>query len=89
MAKIKLIPGAASDLMSSAPVAGLLAKLAGEVLGRAQATAPKRSGRYQSSLFVTTGQHGDRKVSIVGSNDPKALAVESRTGNLAKALGSR
>ncbi len=64
---------------------GHLRGLAERVLAAAQANAPVESGEYRASLHVeqvTT----DRAVARVVANAPHALAVEARTGNLARAL---
>jgi lipoate-protein ligase B len=50
-------------------------------------TAPgdKHPGKYRDSIKVTKSERGGRVTYRVGSDVDYALAVEARTGNLAKA----
>lgn len=88
MAKIRLIPGEASKVMSSQGMRDLLADLAETVATRAQATAPRVSGAYASSIDSYVEQVGDRAVGIVSTISPYGAKVEAATGNLARALGA-
>jgi len=74
------------DLLHDNGVRGLLTTLAGDVLARAQAGAPVDTGEYRASLRIIQDTT-DRAVVRVGSNDDKAMVIEARTGNLARAVG--
>lgn len=86
-AKVTMHSGAVSDLLSSEGVRSALAGPAATVLAAAKAGAPVASGTYQESLAITHATT-DRAVERVGSAVSYALVVESKTGNLARALGS-
>lgn len=63
--------------------------LAEQVAGRARANAPVESGAYQSSIGIQKDERsgeGDWAHTYVEATDAKAHAIESRTGNLARAL---
>lgn len=52
----------------------------------AKSTAPVESGAYQDSIRVQHRESRFRRVTEVVSDDPKALLIESKTGNLARAM---
>ena len=65
--------------------------LAEQVAAKARASAPVDSGAYRDSIHVVSdGRTGtkDWAHTYVVATDKKAGIIESRTGNLAKALGS-
>jgi NADH:ubiquinone oxidoreductase subunit D len=73
-------------LLRDAGVRAELARHMDRVVTVARANAPVDTGEYRDSIrrqSVTT----DRAVERVVSSDPKALIVESRTGNLVRAFG--
>lgn len=84
--KMRLISAGMRELLNSAGVRAYLTTLAGPVLARAQAGAPIDTGRYRSSLRIIQDST-DRAVVRVGSNDPDAMIIEARTGNLARSVG--
>lgn len=43
------------------------------------------SGKYADSLHIERAERAGRVVFLVVADDPGALAIEARTGNLAKA----
>lgn len=59
--------------------------IAETIAQEAIATAPVGDGSYQRSIHVEHGDRHGRHVSLVVADDPKAMIVESRTGNLARA----
>lgn len=76
------------ELLNEGEIRGLLTSLAGVVLSRAQAGAPVDTGEYRASLRIIQDTT-DRVAVRVGSTDDKAMVIESRTGNLARAIGTR
>jgi hypothetical protein len=73
------------DLSRSAGVRAVVDEAAERVAARARATAPVDSGAYRDSIH-TTGKLQDRYVGLVIASDEAALAIEARTGNLARAV---
>lgn len=62
--------------------------VAASVMGTAKATAPVDSGDYQRRIEMREKQAKHRKVKLVTATDPKSLAIEARTGNMARAARS-
>ena len=65
--------------------------LAESVAATARGSAPFLSGEYKGSIGVSTDPRsgvGDWAHAYVEATDDKAMVIESRTGNLARALGS-
>lgn len=85
--KVKMDSAGVSELLSSAPIRAVLTPHAEAVLAAAQAGAPVASGRYRDSLHIESDTT-DRAVERVVASAPHALLVESRTGNLARAMGA-
>lgn len=56
-----------------------------EIASTARSTAPEDSGDYKDGI-VTRLKYQDRVVGVVEATDPKSLIVESKTGNLARAV---
>jgi hypothetical protein len=73
------------ELGQSAGVTGLVMKAAEQVAAAARASAPVDSGDYRDSIH-TALKHQDRSVALVIADDPKTMLIESKTGNLARAL---
>lgn len=74
------------EIMRSAAVVGLCEAKAQRVLAAAKASAPVDSGAYRAGLAVERHDSAHRAVVRVVGSDAKTLLVESKTGNLARAL---
>lgn len=74
------------DVLRSAGVRALTRGAAERALGVARANAPVDTGGYRNGLEVKTVERAHRTTYMVVGTDPKTMLVESRTGNLAKAL---
>ncbi|WEV68720.1 HK97 gp10 family phage protein [Bifidobacterium sp. ESL0775] len=90
------------EIMKSAKVDSLCKQKAEAVLAQAQATAPVgdpndpaysdpekhpgRPGDYRRGLQIKKVAHAHRNTYMVVGTDAKTMFVESRTGNLARAL---
>lgn len=70
---------------SPAVVAQCVAK-AERVAANARATAPVDSGAYKSAISVSVQPRRRRNAAVVTAADWKSLLIESKTGNLARAL---
>lgn len=55
-------------------------------LAKAKSSAPVDSGAYRDSLHIEHHESRYRRTTRVVADDPKALLVESKTGNLARSL---
>ena len=84
--RFRLLSPGMRELLNDPGVRGALTSYAGPILARAKASAPVDTGQYRASLRIIQTTT-DRAVVRVGSSDPKAMLVESRTGNLARAVG--
>lgn len=73
------------QLLNDSGVRNDLTRRAEEVLIKAQADAPVETGAYRNSLHIEQATT-DRAVVRVASDADHALDVESKTGNLARAL---
>lgn len=73
------------ELSRSAGVTDLCVKAAEKVADAARASAPVDSGDYRDGIVVVTKQQ-QRSVAVVKGTDPKTMLIESKTGNLARAL---
>lgn len=85
--QIKINRRGAAELLKSPEVRALLKERADRVAARARSTAPVDTGDYRNSIAVESATT-DRAVERVVARAPHALIVESKTGNLARALGS-
>ena len=56
------------------------------IADRARSTAPTDSGDYKVGIVLERGVRNGRVVWLVKATDPKSMLVESRTGNLARAV---
>lgn len=79
-------PEVFNEILGSAAVDGLTETVAEAVCSVAKSTAPVRSGEYQQSIHVEEVKAEHRTVYRVISEAPYALEVESKTGNLNRAL---
>jgi hypothetical protein len=59
--------------------------VANQVAAVARANAPVDTGAYASLIHVETKIQG-RAVALVRADDPASMVIESRTGNLLRAL---
>ncbi len=82
---IKLNRAGMREVLTSEGVRAVLRREAEEVAARARASAPVGTGEYRDSIGVVSDTT-DRAVERVTATAPHALVVESRTGNLARAL---
>lgn len=73
-------------ILRSAGVDSLTREAAERVYARAYAAAPVATGDYQRGLMVRKERAATRDVYLVVGTDWKTLLVESKTGNLARAL---
>lgn len=87
------------SIMRSAGVEEMCRQKAQKVLDAAKATAPvgdpsnpvyrkpgRHPGQYKEGLHIEKVAHASRDTYMVVGSDPKTLLVESKTGNLARAL---
>lgn len=74
------------EILNSAGVRAMTRGAAEKALGVARANAPVDTGAYRDGLQVEAVQHAHRTTFMVVGTDAKTMLVESRTGNLRKAL---
>lgn len=74
------------ELMNSAGVKAMTRRAAEKTLAYAQSHAPVDTGAYRDGLQIQEVKHAHRTTCMVVGTDPKTMLVESKTGNLAKAL---
>jgi len=75
------------DTVLRSPKVEALTDAAGErTLARAQAAAPVDTQAYRNGLHIEHRQSRYRRVTRIVGSDGKTLIIESRTGNLARAL---
>jgi len=87
--KIKLNRKALNDFMGSGVVRATLKTPADRIASAARAGAPVASGSYRDSIGVEDSETGIGWArEYVVARTPHSHVVESRTGNLARALGS-
>lgn len=89
MAKVRVVMHSAGSLevLTSTGVRDFLHRRAEAVAARARSTAPVEAGEYRSSIGVRDDTT-DRAVALVVATAPHSRIIESRTGNLVRALGS-
>lgn len=75
-----------AELLKSAGVKDELHRRAERAAAAARASAPVGTGAYRDSITVEDRVHPSRAVSRVVADVPYALAVEAKTGNLARSL---
>lgn len=73
------------ELGVSEPVTELVTEVAERVAGIARSTGPRDSEDYVNGIGVRVKRQ-KRSVALVVASDPKSMIIESRTGNLARAL---
>ncbi|WOH20129.1 HK97 gp10 family phage protein [Paenarthrobacter sp. GOM3] len=74
------------EIGKSAGVTQICKEVAEKVLATAQASAPVDEGAYRDGLHVEVKAVEKRNVALVVGSDPKTMLIESKTGNLARAL---
>ena len=74
-------------LLRDPGVARDLERRAEQVADAARSSAPVKTGEYRDSIAVEMGST-DRATAHVVAHDRKSHIIESRTGNLARALDS-
>lgn len=74
------------QIMNSAGVRAMTRGAAERALNAAKASAPVDTGAYRDGLAVKAVQHEHRTTYMVVGTDAKTMLVESRTGNLRRAL---
>lgn len=77
------------ELGKSAGVTNLVRTVAEDVARRARASAPRDTGDYADGITVRMKVQERRSVALVVGTDPKTLLVESKTGNLVRALQTK
>ena len=75
------------EILNSAPVVGIVTDVAHKVEATAKASAPVDTGEYRDGIHVEVRRRSKRTVAVVVASSPHSMIVESRTGNLARALG--
>lgn len=93
MAEVEINDAFFEQLGRSAAVVGLCRAKAEEVAAVARSTAPVgpdsrggAPGDYRDSIHVEIQSRTHRDAAVVVADNWKALLIESRTGNLARAL---
>lgn len=75
------------QLANSPGVVGLCVDAANRIAAVAKSTGPKDSNDYVNSIHVEVVPHRQiRTVALVVADDPKSMLIESKTGNLARAI---
>nr|DAD75167.1 MAG TPA: type I neck protein [Siphoviridae sp. ctvGX2] len=74
--------------MKSAGIKALTESAAKRVLARARETAPVDTGAYRDGLTLEHKETAHRTVVRVVGHDKKTILVESKTGNLARAMSA-
>ena len=86
MADVKFNNAFFEKLGRSPEVVGLCVEVAEKVAATARSTAPRESNAYADSIHVEVVQRTHRNAALVIADDPKSMLIESKTGNLARAL---
>ena len=73
------------ELSVSEPVTALVVEAAERVAQIARDGVPHITGDYANGIGVAV-KHQKRSVALVIAADPKSMIIESKTGNLARAL---
>ena len=74
------------DLLTSAPVRGLVDEATERVANIARASAPVGATSDYKDGIKTSSKLQKRYVGLVQATDPKSMIVEARTGNLSRAV---
>ena len=84
-AKVRLISPGMRSLLLDKGVADHLEELGSNVAAAARASAPVATGAYRDSITVVRGRT-DRATAHIITTVPYGPLIESKTGNLARAL---
>lgn len=74
------------EIGKSAGLTSFTKGVAEQIMTNAQASAPVDTGDYAAAFELVMHNGKDRNVWIVRNNDWKALLIEAKTGNLARAM---
>lgn len=74
------------NVLKSPEVAGLCEQAATAAAAAARATAPVKTGAYRESIHVEKKQGKTRAWCKIVADDEKAGLIESKTGNMRRAL---
>lgn len=74
-----------AELGRSAGVRAVVDEAADRIADTARSTAPTDSGDYRDGISRAS-KFQQRYVALVVATDPKSMLIESRTGNLLRAL---
>ena len=85
--RVRLDSRAVAEMLNSPEVQAALLEHAERVADRARSSAPVESGEYRDGIEVDVQPGAKRAHARVTATAPHSLAVESRTGNLRRALG--
>lgn len=66
-------------------IVGAVSQATERIAATARSTAPEDSGDYKDGI-TTRLKYQERVVGVVEATDPKSLIIESKTGNLARAV---
>lgn len=77
-----------NELGKSGEVVGLVTDVADKVASTAQSTADVDTGEYRDGIHVEIRSTPHRAYAVVVASDWKSMIIESKTGNLARALRS-
>lgn len=75
-----------ATILRSPGVEKLVDEAAERTLAKAIADAPEDTGAYKAGLHIEHHDARYRRVARVVGDDPKTMLIESKTGNLARAL---
>ena len=84
--KVQLNRRGMGELLKSTGVRAELHRRAERAAAAARASAPVATGAYRAGIRVEDRVHPSRVVSRVVADVPYSMVVESKTGNLARAL---
>lgn len=76
------------ELSTSPAVTALCTGIAQEIATDAIRTAPRNTGAYANKIHVEVKRQR-RSVALVVASDPKSIIIESKTGNLVRALNRK
>lgn len=83
---VEFNPAFFDNILRSAGVERLTQAAAEKTAATARATAPIDTGEYRNGIRVLVRESKYRRVYRVTGTDPKTMLIESKTGNLARAV---
>jgi hypothetical protein len=86
MARIKVLSRGVSEVLRSPQMQRFLYDALGPAEAQAKATAPRKSGAHAASIHRESGVSGDRAFAAIVASTDHSLAVEARTGHMARSL---